>query len=64
MIRISELKLPLAHSEKALRAAIIKRLRIDDSDLTEFTVFKRSFDARKRDNILLVYIVDAATRLS
>ena len=64
MIRISELKLPLAHTEKALRAAIIRRLRIDDSDLTEFTVFKRSFDARKRDNILLVYIVDATTRLS
>jgi uncharacterized protein len=64
MIRISELKLPLEHSEKALRAAIIKRLRIDDSDLTEFSVFKRSFDARKRDKILLVYIVDATTRLS
>jgi uncharacterized FAD-dependent dehydrogenase len=59
MIRISEIKLPLDHADEALRAAVVKRLRITDGELAGFTVFKRSFDARKKKNILLVYIVDA-----
>jgi uncharacterized FAD-dependent dehydrogenase len=63
MIRVSEIKLPLDHSEDELRAALLKRLRIRDEQLGEFAVFKRSLDARKRGNILLVYVVDAETTL-
>jgi len=59
MIRITELALPLDHPAEALRAALIKRLKIQDQDLVDFTVFKRSYDARKKNSeITFIYIVD------
>ena len=62
MLRINELKLPLNHPEPALRAAILARLGIADGDLIDFSVFKRSYDARKKNSeITFVYIIDAAT---
>jgi uncharacterized FAD-dependent dehydrogenase len=59
MIRITELQLPLDHPAEALRAAILKRLKIKYTDLLNFTVFKRSYDARKKNSeITFVYIID------
>lgn len=59
MIRITELQLPLDHPAEALRTAIVKRLKIKDADLLDFTVFKRSYDARKKNSeITFVYIID------
>ncbi|PUA30516.1 MAG: hypothetical protein B0W54_08535 [Cellvibrio sp. 79] len=59
MIRINELQLPLDHPTDDLRKAIVKRLKINDSDLLDFTVFKRSYDARKKNSeITFVYIID------
>ncbi|WP_417502139.1 NAD(P)/FAD-dependent oxidoreductase [Marinobacter sp.] len=63
MIRLTELALPLDHPESALRAAILERLGIIDADLVDFTVFKRSYDARKKNTeIKFVYIVDLNAR--
>ncbi|MBS0611562.1 MAG: hypothetical protein JSS24_00135 [Proteobacteria bacterium] len=62
MIRLSALSLPLDHPPQALRAAIVRRLGLRDSDLLDYTVFKRSHDARRHGAIALVYIVDAAVR--
>jgi uncharacterized protein len=63
MIRITELALPLDHPAEALRAAILKRLKINDADLLHFTVFKRSYDARKKNSeITFVYIIDLSAR--
>ncbi len=62
MIRINELALPLDHPAEALRNAIVERLKIKDADLLEFTVFKRSYDARKKNSeIKFVYIIDLKT---
>ena len=58
MLRITELRLPLDHAEGAVRAAILTRLGLTDGDLTSFTVFKRSYDARKKSAIVLIYTVD------
>ncbi len=58
MLRITELRLPLAHAQDALRPAIVARLGLRDADLTSFTVFKRSYDARKKTAIVLTYTVD------
>ena len=59
MIRITELALPLDYTPEALRAAVVKRLKIRDADLLELTLFKRSYDARKKHTgILFVCIVD------
>jgi uncharacterized FAD-dependent dehydrogenase len=58
MIRLSELSLPLDHPEIALRQAILKRLELADDALLGFSVFKRSYDARKKNTeITFVYII-------
>ncbi len=62
MLRINELKLPLNHPEPALREAILARLGIQDADLVDFTVYKRSYDARKKAAIVLIYSIDAEVR--
>jgi uncharacterized FAD-dependent dehydrogenase len=63
VIRIGELSLPLGYTPEAMRQAILKRLAIPPSDLLDFTLFKRSFDARKKSSgILCICIVDVAVR--
>ncbi len=58
MIRITELRLPLEHPADALPAAIVERLGVTATDLLDYQVFKRGYDARKRDAIRLVYTLD------
>lgn len=58
MIRLTELRLPLDHSAEALKTAISARLGIAGTDLIDYTIFKRGYDARKRDAIILVYTLD------
>ncbi len=58
MIRLTEIRLPLEHSAEALKAAILEKLVLASVDLVSFTIFKRSYDARKRDAIILVYTLD------
>lgn len=59
MIRVTELALPLDHPEAALKAALLQRLKLKDDELLDFTVFKRSYDARKKNTeIKFVYIID------
>lgn len=63
MIRLTELSLPLDHSPEALRDAILARLGIRDQELLDFTVFKRSYDARKKNSVIsFVYIIHVAVR--
>ena len=61
MLRLTDLKLPLDHSEAALTAAILKRLDIEAVALTGYSVAKRSYDARKRGAIALIYALDIDT---
>ena len=63
MIRITELPLPLDYTPEALRQAILKRLNVPAADLVDFTLFKRSYDARKKNSgILFVCTVDVTLR--
>jgi len=62
MLRLTELKLPLDHPPEALRAAILQRLGLADDDLVGFSIFKRSYDARKKHALLMVYAVDVEVR--
>jgi uncharacterized protein len=59
MIRLTEIKLPLAHPETAIADAVVRALGVQASELQSVHIFKRSFDARKVD-LLQVYIVDVA----
>jgi uncharacterized FAD-dependent dehydrogenase len=58
MLRLTELRLPLDHAGDALRAAIVSRLDIEHAHLIEFSVFKRSHDARKKTAVVLIYTID------
>jgi uncharacterized FAD-dependent dehydrogenase len=60
MLRLTELRLPLAHAQDALRAAIVSRLGIRADELHAFTVFKRAADARKKSAPVFSYTVDCA----
>ena len=62
MIRITELSLPLDHPGDALRKAIVRRLGIADTDLLEFSVFRRGYDARRKGAIAFVYTIDLQVR--
>ena len=72
MIRIAELKLPLSaleyhpenHTEflpeATLRTLSAQRLGIEEAEIDRLSVYKRSFDARQKNELLAVYIVDVA----
>jgi uncharacterized FAD-dependent dehydrogenase len=62
MLRLTELKLPLDHPPEALRAAILQRLELADDELIGFSIFKRSYDARKKHALLLIYAVDVEVK--
>ncbi len=59
MIRLTEIKLPLAHPDTAIADAVVRTLSIQADELGSVHIFKLSFDARKAD-LLQVYIVDVA----
>src|SRR6476620_4998061 len=61
MLRLTDLALPLDHDDAALAAAICARLGIAAEDLAGYTVAKRSYDARRRGAITLIYSVDVDT---
>jgi len=58
MLRLTDIKLPLNHSDADLRSAVLTKLALVDSELLNIHVFKRSYDARKKHNILLIYLLD------
>ncbi|MCY7277434.1 MAG: NAD(P)/FAD-dependent oxidoreductase [Phormidesmis sp. CAN_BIN44] len=61
MLRLTEIKLPLDHAQDAIKTAILKKLQISSDDLISYSIFKRSYDARKKEEIILVYILDIET---
>jgi len=62
MLRITELKLPLDHTQEQLESAIVDKLNINKIQMIGFSVFRRGFDARKKDAILLVYTLDVEVK--
>ena len=62
MLRLTELKLPLDHSEPELRSAILERLEIPSEAMVGYTVFRRAWDARKRSAIALIYTIDVQVK--
>lgn len=61
MMRLTEIKLPLDHGEDALKAAVLAKLSIRTDQLKSLSIFKRSFDARRKDAITLIYSLDVET---
>ena len=61
MIRITNVTLPLDHNDDHLEQAILLALDIDKTQLIDFSVFRRGFDARSNHKISLLYTIDLTT---
>ncbi len=62
MLRLTEIRLPLKHSEGALRLAILERLGIPADELLGYSIARSGYDARKVKSIIAVYSVDVDVR--
>lgn len=60
MIRISQLKLPVTHTEEQLKEKLARELRIPVGQIRHYEIRKRSVDARKEE-IKYVYQIDVET---
>ena len=61
MLRLTDIQLPLDHSEAAIRLAVLNKLNIVDEELLRVEIFRRSVDARKKSAINLIYTLDIVT---
>ncbi len=63
MIRITELSLPLDYTSETLRRAVLARLAIPADELIDIAMFKRSYDARRKNSaVSFICIVDVEVR--
>lgn len=58
MIRINEIKLSLEEDESLLKDKAAKILKINQKYINTLTIYKKSIDARKKENIHFTYAVD------
>ena len=58
MPRLTDIRLPLNHEADALPGAIRARLGLGPDDPLEWTIARRAWDARRKDDIQLVYSID------
>lgn len=59
MIRILQLKLSPSHSNEDLENVVLKTLKINKEQLQKTIIVKRSIDARKKNDIKIIYTIDA-----
>jgi uncharacterized protein len=62
MIRITELRLPLQHTEQELLSMLLQRLGVEAQELISWSIFKRGYDARKRSDIQWIYAIDCEVK--
>lgn len=58
MLRINQLKLPLDYTEDDVKAAAAKVMKVQPKDITDVSLFRRSIDSRKKENVHFVLTVD------
>lgn len=63
MIRINEIKLSLDEDEALLKKKASKILKINEKYIKSLTIFKKSVDARKKDDVHFSYSVDVTLSL-
>ena len=61
MLRLTNIQLELNHQPEELQQAVLDKLNISVEQLTDFSVFKRGYDARRKNNIILIYTLDVET---
>jgi uncharacterized FAD-dependent dehydrogenase len=62
MLRLTEIQLPLDHTDADLERAVLARLGVAADILIGYSIFRRSYDARKKSAITLNYTLDVELR--
>ena len=63
MIRINEIRLNLNEDEALLKAKAARLLKINEKYINSLSIFKKSVDARKKDDVHFSYSVDVEIAL-
>ncbi len=63
MIRINEIKLSLDEEKDILKAKAAKILKINQKYIKSYTIYKKSVDARKKDDVHFTYSLDVVITL-
>lgn len=58
MIRINNIRLPLDYDDRIIKKKISKELRTDERFIDNFSLFRRSIDARKKNDIHFTATID------
>ncbi len=58
MIRVNNIHIPLDYDDNIIKNKISKELRIDKNSIKSTSIFRRSIDARKKDNIFFLCSID------
>ena len=62
MVRLTNLKVPLDYTEEALKTILLKKLKLNPSDLISFSVTRRSIDARDKQDVHFVLSLDLSLK--
>ena len=62
MLRVQQLKLPVAHTREELEKKIQKTLKVSKEELLSWSIRKQSLDARKKPELFFVYTVDVSVK--
>ncbi len=62
MIVVNNLKLKPGESEKRLKKMALQALKLKDADVTDVAIYKKSLDARKKNDLHYVYAVALTVR--
>lgn len=62
MIRVSQIKISINDEVDKVKELVLKKLRINDSELLAYHIYKESVDARHADEINFIYTVDVSLK--
>ncbi len=62
MLRVSGIKTTIDQGEEDLKKLLLKKLKISESELIEYSIYKESIDARKKNQLYFVYTVDVKVK--
>lgn len=62
MLRISQLKIKVGHSQEQLKKKLVRELRIHPEDLLQYEIRRQSVDARRKPELHYVYSIDVQVK--
>ena len=60
MIRVNNIK--LSPKMSLTKKVVADKLRVSEGDIVSYSIYRKSIDARKKDNVFVVYTVDVQVK--